>query len=65
MVRQQESEWGCYDQRKDTAHKHNSTKLMAAKQKSLSHMIRKYMLIYAEGDHATDHGEAHGKGRAK
>ena len=73
MVRQQESEWGCYDQRKDTAHKHNSTKLMAAKRKttggltsqSLSHVIRKYMLTYAEGDHATDHGEAHGKGRAK
>ena len=75
MVRQQESEWGCHDQRKDTAHKHNSTKLMAAKQKteggcnhsseSLSHVIRKYMLIYAEGDHATDHGEAHGKAHGK
>ena len=24
-----------------------------------------YMLIYAAGDHANDHGEAHGKGRAK
>ena len=30
MVRQPESERGCYDQRKDTAHKHNSTTLMAA-----------------------------------
>ena len=72
MVRQQESEWGCYDQRKDTVHKDNSTTLMATNRKtmrfnfiSLSHVIRKYMLLYADGDHATDHGEAHGKGRAE
>ena len=72
MVRQQESEWGCYDQRKDTAHKHNSTKLMAAKQKTrrfnftiFKSRDTEYMLIYAAGDHADDHGEAHGKGRAK
>ena len=72
MVRQQESEWGCYDQRKDTAHKHNSTKLMAAKRKTrrfnftiFKSRDTEYMLIYAAGDHADDHGEAHGKGRAK
>ena len=72
MVRQQESEWGCYDQRKDTVHKHNSTTLMAANRKTMrfnfiivKNVIRKCMLSYAEGDHATDHGEAHGKGRAK
>ena len=35
MVRQQESEWGCYDQRKDTVHKHNSTTLMAANRKTM------------------------------
>ena len=53
-------------------HKDNSTTLMATNRKtmkfifiSLSHVIRKYMLLYAEGDHATDHGEAHGKGRAE
>ena len=53
-------------------HKDNSTTLMATNRKtmrfnfiSLSHVIRKYMLLYAEGDHATEHGEAHGKGRAE
>ena len=72
MVRQQESEWGCHDQRKDTAHKLNSTKLMAAKQKTrrfnftiFKSRDTEYMLIYAAGDHADDHEEAHGKGRAK
>ena len=53
-------------------HKDNSTTLMATNRKtirfhfiSLSNVIRKYMLLYAEGDHATDQGEAHGRGRAE
>ena len=32
---------------------------------SLSHVIRKYLLLYAEGDHVTDHREAHRRGRAE
>ena len=43
----------CYDQRRDTERKHNSTTLMSAEQQTTrlnnitSHVIQKYMLIYA------------------